>query len=78
MRNYYPKLYKSDKGEIKTLGQWIDFANRHDAMFATDSDECKIRIVTGTVIQEKVLRELTEYKLFKERRNVPVLHNTNS
>jgi hypothetical protein len=78
MRDYRPLVYKSDQGELKTLGQWIDFANRNGAMFATDSDEYKIRIVVGGVIQGKVLRELTEYKIFNEVKHVPVHHSINS
>jgi hypothetical protein len=60
MKNHKFLVYKSNEDEIKTLGQWIDFANRHDAMFAANSEDDKIKIVTGSVIQEKVLRELTE------------------
>ncbi len=59
-------VYRSNRGEIKTLRQWIEFTNRNDAMFATDSEEDKIKIVTGTILQEKVLRELTEYSPFKK------------
>ncbi len=57
---YKFKVYRSSYGEMKTLKQWIEFANRHDAMFATSSAHNKIRIVTGSILQEKVLRELTE------------------
>jgi hypothetical protein len=76
--NRNPKLYKSDRGEIKTLGQWIGFANRNDHVFACSSANDKIKIVTKNILVEEVVRELTEFQLFKERRNVPVLHNTNS
>ena len=67
-RNRRFLLYKSDFGEIKTLRQWIDFANRNDAMFATNSVEYKIRIVTGGILQEKIIRELTEHKFFKRKK----------
>ncbi len=60
-------VYRSNLGEIKTLRGWVGFANTHNAMFATNSEEDKIKIVTGTILQEKTLRELTEYNPFKVR-----------
>jgi hypothetical protein len=65
--NHNPKLYKSDRGEIKTLGQWIDFANRNGHVFACSSAHNKIKIVTKNILVEEVVRELTEFKLFKEK-----------
>ncbi len=58
-------VYRSNLGEIKTLRQWLEFVNRNNAMIATNSEEDKIRIVSGPILQEKVLRELTEYNPFK-------------
>lgn len=58
-------VYRSNLGEVKTLRQWIEFTNRNGGMFAVNSEEDKIRIVSGPILQEKVLRELTEYNPFK-------------
>ncbi len=67
MKNFKQLLYKSKMGEVKTLKQWIEFANRNDAIFACGSEEDKIKIVTKDYFNEKVLRELTEYKIFRNK-----------
>lgn len=77
MRNYYPKLYKSDRGELKTLAQWMDYENRNDLVFACNSEEDKIKIVTKNILVEEVVRELTEFQLFKEKKHA-ALHSNNS
>jgi hypothetical protein len=65
--NHNPKLYKSDRGEIKTLGQWMDYVTRNNYAFACSSAHNKIKIVTKNILVEEVVRELTEFKLFKEK-----------
>ncbi len=60
-------IYKSNLGEIKTLGQWINFADLHGAIFAISSEDATIKLVTGPTIQEKVLRVLTEWKFFNKK-----------
>lgn len=60
-------IYKSNLGEIKTLKQWIEFADMHGAIFAISSEDASIKLVTGPTIQEKVLRVLTEWKFFKTK-----------
>ncbi|MEW6507213.1 MAG: hypothetical protein AB1432_05650 [Bacteroidota bacterium] len=66
---YKFKVYRSDHDEIKTLRQWIEFADKNDAIFAISSAHDKIKIVTGGILQEKVLRELTEHNFLSNKKS---------
>ena len=59
----FPKfrVFQSEKGEIKTEAQWIEFAQKNSAGFAITSEDDKIRIVIGCPLEGNVLRELTEF-----------------
>ena len=51
-------LYESNKGEIKTVGQWIEWATQHNAIIDSSTERREVKVLFGVNGNQVVLREL--------------------
>jgi hypothetical protein len=58
LRPIMQELYKSDKDEIKSVGDWIKFAAENNARIDEKPNQRKVKIFIGTESCQVVLREL--------------------
>lgn len=56
-------LYESNRNEVKTVGEWINWATEHNAVIDCSSEKREVKILFGVNGNQVVLRELTKYEI---------------
>ena len=55
------ELYISDKGEIKTVAEWIEFAHLHNATIDERRNVREVEIFVGTENNKVILRKIERF-----------------
>lgn len=54
-------LYESNRGEIKTVGDWIKWATEHNAVIDSSPERREVKILFGVNGNQVVLRDLQKF-----------------
>ena len=61
LRPIMKELYISDKGEVKSVKEWIEFAHLHGAVISEQRNVREVEIYTGTENSRVTLKTITKY-----------------